>query len=120
MYSNSGLHELDMTIALYDTPEVAKEDLDDHIRTISARSLAGQFTSPEVIGDEPWFLPQNGKFKTLTFRLGRLVILVEGSRSRFAAAGTEFLPMAVEAVACQILFRSSQQAKPIGTPAQVR
>jgi len=109
-----------LLVPLYLGEAEGTQALDDHIRTISARSLAGQFTSPEVIGDEPWFLPQNGKFKTLTFRLGRMVVLVEGSRSRLAAAGTEFPPMVVEAAACQILFRSSQQAKLIGTPAQVR
>ena len=118
LYSDSGLYELDMTITLYDTPEVAKEDLKDSIRTSSGRFQPGSFTSPEAIGDESWFLPQNGKFKMLTFRLGRMVVLVEGSRSRLAITDLEFPPAAVEAVAYQILLRASQQAKLTGTAAQ--
>ena len=118
MYSDSGHYELDMTITLYDTPEVAKKDLDDSIRTSSGRFQPGSFTSPEAIGDESWFLPQNGKFKTLTFRLGRMVVLVEGSRSRLATTDLEFPPAAVEAVAYQILLRASQQAKLVGVPDQ--
>ena len=118
LYSQNGLYELDLTITLYDTAESAQKDLDYSLQSSSSRFERGRFTSIQMIGDESWFLPRNGKFQTLTFRSGKMVVLAEGSRSRLATPDLEFPSAAVEAVAYQILLRASEQTALTGVSVQ--
>ena len=119
LYSESGEFELVMTINICDTPESAQLEVQHFLQVCSARLLQGAFSGASAIGDESWFNP--GGYSTLIGRSGRMVFLIEASRSSLASRrgnSPRFPEAAVEAVAYQILLRASQQAKLIGGTAQ--
>lgn len=122
LYSENGLYRLDMTITVYDTPLDAQEDLVCYKRGLSVPLEKGSLTSPRIIGDESWTdlrsQPQRDRFNTLTFRQGRTVVFLQGTRSRIAAPSINFPPAAVEAVAYQIQLRAAQQPELTGVSVQ--
>ena len=119
LYSESGEFELVMTVNICDTPEAAHLEVQHFLQVCSTRLLQGTFSGAPAIGDESWFNPSG--YSTLIGRSGRMVFLIEGSRSFLASRRSNsprFPEAAVEAVAYQILLRASQQAKLIGGTAQ--
>lgn len=119
LYSESGEFELVMTMNICDAPEAAHLEVQHFLQVCSAPFQKGAFSSASAIGDESWFNPSG--YSTLIGRTGRVVFLIDGSRSRLAGRqgnSPRFPEAAVEAVAYQILLRASQQAKLTGVPAQ--
>jgi len=119
LYSESGEFHLAMTINICDAPEAAHLEVQEFLHACSTRFQQGTFSGASAIGDESWFNPSG--YSTLIGRSGRVVFLIDGSRSFLASRRSNsprFPEAAVEAVAYQILLRASQQAKLTGGTTQ--
>ena len=119
LYSESGEFHLVMTINICDAPETAHSEVQDFLHACSAPLQQGTFSGASAIGDESWFKP--GGYSTLIGRTGRMVFLIEASRSFLASRqgnSPRFPEAAVEAVAYQLLLRASQQSALTSVPAQ--
>ena len=119
LYSESGEFHLVMTINICDAPETAHLEVQEFLHACSAPLQQGTFSGASVIGDESWFKP--GGYSTLIGRSGRVVFLIEASRSFLASRrgnSPHFPEAAVEAVAYQILLCASQQSALTGVPTQ--
>ena len=121
--SADGTFDLDIEMVLCDSPEAAHEQL-SHLHWTAGMWKPGRWTGPEMIGDESLALVENGRIRTLAFRYGSLLAVIEGDRSNRSFMFNRALtiqtmpPAAVEAIAYQIVLRASQQAKLTGGPAQ--
>ena len=119
LYSENGELHLVMTMNICDAPETAHLEVQHFLQVCSTRFQQGTFSSASAIGDESWFNPSG--YSTLIGRTGRVVFLIEASRSFLAGRrgnSPRFPEAAVEAVAYQVLLRASQQAKLTGGTAQ--
>ena len=121
--SADGTFDLDIEVVLCDSPEAAHAQL-SHLHWTAGMWVPGGLTGPRIIGDESLALVKNGRTKTLAFRYGSLLAVIEGDRSNRSFMFNRALtvqtipPAAVEAVAYLILLRASWQAGLVGVPAR--
>ena len=119
LYSENGEYHLVMTMNICDAPASAQLEVQHFLQVCSTRFQQGTFSGASAVGDESWFNPSG--YSTLIGRAGRVVFLIDGSRSFLArrrGTSPRFPEAAVEAVAYQILLRASQQAMLTGVSAQ--
>ncbi|MBV9849229.1 MAG: hypothetical protein JO250_06025 [Armatimonadetes bacterium] len=117
LYSVDGIYTISMLVKLYDSTDNAHKEVNDFRQGSQSILMPGTFSSHDSIGDESWFNP-NG-YSTLIYRYGKMVVLIDGSRSWTAGKqGSQpaFSPQVVETVAQTILLRASRQANLIRVP----